>query len=116
MRKTLVGLGAGLALFGLAACAGGPGPGYGPPVGPVALADCNGFYDDFYGPFADGCWGGDGAFWWRDHDGLYHRDEGGHFSHAQAGAMHAIHGVGPGAGRPFAVARGGARPGGGDHR
>lgn len=79
------------------------GAGYGP--GPIALATCDGFYDDFYGPFDDGCWADDGGFWYRGRDGGYHRDTGGHFSHSASSGMHPIHGVGPGAGAHF----------GGDH-
>jgi hypothetical protein len=87
---------------------GGYGPGY---VGPVALASCDGFYDDFYGPFDDGCWADDGGFWYRGRDHHFHRDAGGHFSHVAAAGMHPIHGVGPGAGAHF----GGGEHGGGDH-
>ncbi|HEX4198513.1 MAG TPA: hypothetical protein VHZ26_13835 [Caulobacteraceae bacterium] len=78
----------------------GPGP------GPLALADCTGFYDDFYGPFDDGCWADDGVFWYRGPDRVYHRDAGGHFSHTAGPGMHAVHGAGPGAGAHF---------GGGEH-
>jgi hypothetical protein len=84
----------------------GGGPGYGP--GPLALADCGGFYDDFYGPFDDGCWGDDGVFWYRGRDHAFHRDNGGHFRHAGGPGMHEVHGVGPGAGAHFG--------GGGGHR
>jgi hypothetical protein len=80
--------------------------GVGVDAGPVALADCDGFYDDFYGPFDDGCWAADGVFWFRDRDGHYHRDVGHHFSHVEAEHMHPIHGVGPGVGAHF---------GGGNH-
>jgi hypothetical protein len=105
--KMMIGLAAAVAAASLlGGCAddryaGGPGPGaaYGP--GPLALADCGGFYDDFYGPFDDGCWGDDGGFWYRGRDHVYHRDTGGHFSHVAGPGMHAIHGVGPGAGAHF---------------
>jgi hypothetical protein len=70
-------------------------------VGPVALADCDGFYDDFYGPFDDGCWADDGVFWYRGRDHQYHRDIGGHFSHAGAAGTHPVHGAGPGSGAHF---------------
>ncbi len=79
--------------------AGGYGPAGGP--GPLALSDCGAYYDDYYGPFDDGCWADDGGFWYRGRDHAYHRDTGGHFSHAMGPRMHAVHGVGPGAGAHF---------------
>jgi predicted small secreted protein len=86
------------------------GVGPGPDPDALAMADCDGFYDDFYGPFDDGCWGDDGGFWYRGHDGNYHRDHGGHFSHTVGGGMHSVHGIGPGAGAHFG---GGGHMGGG---
>lgn len=86
-------------------------------VGPVALDDCSGFYDDFYGPFDDGCWGNDGYFWYRGGDHGWHRDDARHFSHAAGEHMHPIAGHGPGAGAHFGGGRpGGAHTGGGDRR
>jgi hypothetical protein len=83
-------------------------------VGPVALDDCGGYYDDFYGPIDDGCWADDGAFWYRGHgESGWHRDAGGHFGHAAAGNMHEMHPTGPGHGYHFG---GGAHAvGGGEH-
>jgi hypothetical protein len=97
--KTIIGLCAGIAVAAM--LSGCVGEGYGPGPGPVALAGCDGYYDDFYGPFDDGCWADDGGFWYRGHDGQYHRDSGGHFSHTASAAMHPVHGVGPGAGAHF---------------
>jgi hypothetical protein len=93
---------------------GDVGVGY---AGPVALDDCGGYYDDFYGPIDDGCWADDGGFWYRGHgDHAWHRDTGGHFAHAGGNGMHDVHPHGPGAGFHFG---GGRAPhgggGGGDH-
>jgi hypothetical protein len=89
---------------------GDVGYGYGP-RGPVALADCGGYYDGFYGPVDDGCWGNDGAFWYHGGDRQWHRDQGGHFNHQAMNGAREFHGKGPGQGHAFA---GGARSGG-DH-
>src|SRR5271168_5164000 len=53
---------------------GGPGE-YGPtPVG------YDGYYDDYYGPFYDGCWAGDGGFYYSDGPGHgYRRGDPRHF-------------------------------------
>ena len=102
----------------LAACGGndygGGDVGY---VGPVALDDCAGYYDDFYGPFDDGCWADDGAFWYRGHgDHGWRRDGGGHFAHAGGPACTRVHPHGPGAGFHFGGGHGGGgHAGGGDH-
>ncbi len=89
---------------------GGVGVGY---AGPVALDDCGGYYDDFYGPIDDGCWADDGGFWYRGHgDHEWHRDSGNHFGHAGANGMHDIHPQGPGHGFHFG---GGAHGGGAAH-
>lgn len=92
---------------------GGGDVGY---VGPVALDDCGGWYDDYYGPIDDGCWADDGAFWYRGHgDNHWHRDAGGHFAHAQASPQHhEVHPAGPGHGFHFGGG-GGGHGGGGDH-
>jgi hypothetical protein len=76
----------------LAAC-GGPGPGR----VDVAMAGgdyYDGYYDGAYGPFVDGYWGGDGAFWYMDRDRALHRDEGGHFRHSEAGGFNHVRGSG----------------------
>ena len=78
------------------------GIGRGGYVGPVALGDCGGFYDDFYGPLDDGCWGDDGGYWYRAHgERRWRRDGGTHFSHNQVASMHEFHPTGPGAGFHF---------------
>jgi hypothetical protein len=104
----------------LAGCAGmygggdvGYGFGYG---GPVALSDCGGYYDDFYGPVDDGCWGNDGAYWYHGGDQRWHRDTGGHFGHTAMNNAHEFHGKGPGAGHHFGgKPAGGAAHGGDEH-
>ena len=121
--KTKISLVAAVSAAGalLAACGGNyygggdVGVGY---VGPVALDDCGGYYDDYYGAIDDGCWADDGAFWYRGHsDGAWHRDSGNHFAHATASGMHEIHPTGPGHGYHFSGSAhaGGAHAGGGDH-
>jgi hypothetical protein len=96
---------------------GGVGVGY---VGPVALDDCGGYYDDFYGPIDNGCWADDGVFWYQGHgDHAWHRDTSNHFAHAAAApGMHEVHPAGPGHGYHFgggAKGGGGGDHGGGDH-
>ena len=54
----------------------------------------DGYYDGFYGPFSDGYWGTDGAFWYQGGDRAFHRDDGGHFAHAGRTGMNHIHGSG----------------------
>jgi hypothetical protein len=92
MKKLLISLAASAVALTISACAGGYyGPG-GPVVGPVAY---DGFYDDAYGPFYDGYWGGDGAFYYSDGEGHpFHRDTGGHFRHDMAQGFHPVHGFG----------------------
>lgn len=108
----------------LGACAdygGGMGFGGGGYGGAVALGDCGGFYDGFYGPIDDGCWGNDGGYWYRAHgEGRWRRDGARHFSHNQVASMHEMHPTGPGAGFHFhggggAPHGGGSPHGGGDH-
>jgi hypothetical protein len=123
--KTKIGLVAVIGAAGafLAACGGNyygggdVGVGY---AGPVALDDCGGYYDDYYGPIDDGCWADDGAFWYRGHgDHTWRRGDGDHFTHAAGGSgnMHAIHPNGPGRGYHFSGGGhgGGHSGGGGDH-
>ena len=75
----------------LAGCVG-PGP---TRVAVAAGPDYyDGYYDGAYGPFVDGYWGGDGAFWYQGGDRAFHRDEGGHFAHAAGTGMNHIHGSG----------------------
>ena len=77
---------------GLAGCAG-PGPAR---VAVAAGPDYyDGYYDGAYGPFVDGYWGGDGAFWYQGSDRAIHRDEGGHFARSAGGSgFKHIHGSG----------------------
>ncbi len=111
MKFVAAGLTALAITAGLGGCAGGyyggdVGYGYG---GPVAMSDCGGYYDGYYGPVDDGCWGSDGAFWYHGAGYGWRRDGGGHFDHAQRDGFHEFHGRGPGAGHFF---RGGPRSGG----
>jgi hypothetical protein len=55
--------------------------------------DYAGFYDDYYGPVADGYWGADGFFRYRDSLGHpFQRDDGQHFRHDAAPNFHPMHG------------------------
>jgi hypothetical protein len=79
----------------------------------------DGYYDDFYGPFDDGYWGGDGFFYFSDGRGGFRRDDGNHFRHEAGGGFHGIHSHpgGPRVGSEGRGAAGGeARPGGGGFR
>jgi len=97
MNKTLTALTVAASLLGMAACASGPyGPGPGDGYGPEPVA-FDGYYDDFYGPFYDGYWAGDGGYYYTDAPGhAYHRDTGGHFRHDSASGFHTVHGTGAG--------------------
>jgi len=69
----------------LAGCADGPArsevaAGYGPI-----------YYDDFYGPYWDGLWGADGAFWFSEGPGRpFHRDLDGHFRREASAGFHPV--------------------------
>jgi hypothetical protein len=66
--------------------------GHGWAGGGVASLGYDAYYDDAYGPFYDGYWGGDGAFYHRDHEGSpFVRDGGGHFRHGPTGGFHGVH-------------------------
>jgi hypothetical protein len=80
MKRVLLSACAALAL---SACASGPG----------YYGGGDAYYDDFYGPYYDGYWGRDGAFWFSDGHGHMRRDEGGHFSreHPGGGGFHGVH-------------------------
>jgi hypothetical protein len=84
----MIGLTAAVAL--LAGCAE-YGPGY--VAGPGVAVTYDGYYDDAYGPFYDGYWGGDGVFYYRrgEHD-HFHPDRAGHFRHEPRPGMHPVHG------------------------
>ena len=52
----------------------------------------DGYYDDAYGPFYDGYWGPDDAFYYRANaQDSYHRDDAGHFHHTAGAGMHSFH-------------------------
>jgi hypothetical protein len=75
------------AALSLGACATGPGPG-----GPYAYGYVDGYDDDFYGPWYDGYWGPDDAFYYRTGpNAAYLRDAGHHFQHAAGPHFHGFH-------------------------
>ncbi len=83
MKKLAAALGAVLALSMLGACATGfyDGDHH---QGDAYYSDA--YYDDFYGPYNDGYWASDGAFYYRDAaDHPYVRDDAKHFRHENAG-------------------------------
>jgi hypothetical protein len=57
-------------------------------AGPTAY---DSFYDDYYGPFDDGYWGEDGAFYYSNGLDGFRRDDGSHFRHDGASGFHGIH-------------------------
>lgn len=63
--------------------AGGPGYDY-----------YDGYYDGAYGPFVDGYWGDDGAFWYQGGDHAFHRDDAHHFQHTAGSGFNHVHGTG----------------------
>ncbi len=67
------------AVLTLAGCAGRERVGVAVAAGGPDYYD--GYYDGYYGPFVDGYWGGDGAFWYQDGGHAWHSDTGGHFRH-----------------------------------
>jgi hypothetical protein len=83
MKPVLIALGAVLALGGCASYGGYDRGGF------------NAYYDDAYGPFYDGYWGRDHAFWYSSGRGRpYVRDNGHHFGRAPGTGMHGIRGRG----------------------
>ncbi len=69
------------------------------------------YYDGFYGPYSDGYWDGDGAYWYSTGRGRpFARDDGHHF---QRGPSHGFHGVRGASGGGFHG--GGGEHGGGEH-
>ncbi|HWD26375.1 MAG TPA: hypothetical protein VG387_04370 [Rhizomicrobium sp.] len=78
-----VGVGAG----GTSVAVGVGGPG-------VAVDYYDGYYDGYYGPFNDGYWGTDGAFYYSSGDGRWNRDDAHHFRHDTATGFNHIHGHG----------------------
>jgi len=68
------------------------------------------YYDDFYGPYADGYWGHDNFYYYRGGRGRpYVRDDAHHFRRAQAPGFHGVQSHG-GFHRPAPSARGGPGP------
>jgi len=63
--------------------AGGPGYDY-----------YDAYYDGYYGPFVDGYWGNDGAFWYGTSRTGFRRDDGHHFQHAGVNGFNHVHGSG----------------------
>ena len=77
--------------IGLASCAS-PGQTVAAGVNPVGY---DAYYDDAYGPFYDGYWGDDGAFYYSQGEGHdFVRDGAGHFQHGGGGGFHSVHGGG----------------------
>jgi hypothetical protein len=63
--------------------------------GAVGVGYYDGYYDGFYGPFDDGYWGTDGAFYYSDYrDHSWHRDDGHHYRHDVATGFTHVHGRG----------------------
>ena len=57
-----------------------------------AYGYADGYYDDAYGPFYDGYWGPDSAFYYRNGPtGDYVRDSGNHFRRDNAQGYHTFH-------------------------
>ena len=82
-----------LPAFAALVLAGCGGPGY-TTVGVASGPYYDGYYDGYYGPFVDGYWGGDGAFWYLDRGHALHRDNGGHFRHDSFLGFNHVHGSG----------------------
>jgi hypothetical protein len=59
----------------------------------AAGVDYNGYYDDYYGPIADGYWGPDGVFVYAtSRGGPYRRDDDHHIQAEATPGHHNIHG------------------------
>src|ERR1700761_7195003 len=101
MKKLMLIAGVAMILAPLGACADGPyarsaggaGVGVAYDDGPLAVG-YDGFYDDAYGPFYDGYWAADGAFYYSDGAGPPHRrDVCTHFRHDSTVGFHPVHGT-----------------------
>ena len=79
MKRLFLALGAALTL---SACASGYGG-----FGGGGLA----YYDDYYGPYYDGYWGGDAFYYRHDRRGPFIRDTSGHFRRGAAPGFHGVH-------------------------
>ena len=58
----------------------------------VAPQGYNAWYDGYYGPFMNGYWGADGAFYYRIMGGRYLRDDSDHFRRSPAAGFQAVRG------------------------
>ncbi len=75
MKAMTLVIGALGALTLLSGCGGGYG------YRQAGLGGPDVWYDGAYGPYTEGYWGPDSAFYYRGGDGGFVRDEGGHFRH-----------------------------------
>jgi len=87
MRKILLAAAAFGALTALTACGGGYGYRQAAVVG---VAGDGVYYDDFYGPYAEGYWGPDQYFYYRGGDGRFIRDDARHFRRESFGSAHMV--------------------------
>lgn len=87
MRKSLLTAAALSALVALSACGGS----YGYRGASVAVAGDGVYYDDFYGPYAEGYWGPDQAFYYRNGEGRFMRDDAHHFRRENFSGSHMVH-------------------------
>jgi hypothetical protein len=88
MKSVVLGLAIASVAIGMASC---ESPGRYSAAGRPVSYDA--YYDDAYGPFYDGYWGDDGAFYYSGAAGRpFVRDGGGHFLHGAAGGFHGVHG------------------------
>ena len=63
--------------------------------GDVGASYYDGYYDGAYGPFNDGYWGTDGAFYYSSADGsAWNRDDAHHFRHDMSDGFTHVHGRG----------------------
>jgi hypothetical protein len=91
MKSAGLGLAIASLAIGAASCES-PRQSFAAGVRPVSY---DAYYDDAYGPFYDGYWGDDGAFYYCGGAGRpFIRDGGGHFQHGGAGGFHPVHGGG----------------------
>jgi len=92
MKSAFLGIAIATGSIVLASCAS-PHGSYLAAGAPFGAEDA--YYDEAYGPFYDGYWGDDGAFYYCAGAGRpYLRDGGGHFRHGAAGGFHAVRGGG----------------------
>jgi hypothetical protein len=85
------------ASLAVAACESYPPGYYGSPAYGYDYAYAGGpaYYDDFYGPYYDGYWGGGGIYYYSPGAGRpFVRDEGHHFRRDPHEGFHGVHGRG----------------------